>query len=256
MSRARLWWRDLALGIQLAFRGARTRTALTAVGIGLGVGVLLFAASLPNAIHHREVRESARSIWSTTNTDPSGRPGPATDRTALVSDATTIWRATASRHAHRRRRRQSTGPARRSARTRPRRADRLRQARRAPARARCAAAARAAARPDRRHDRPVRPRRPERPLLLRRHRHPVRRRRGRPRPIGQPHRAVRRRWRRAADGPVHARPRDHRGGRPAVPDRDPRLDGRAVRQRTTRSSARRPATGRHEPAGDRPHRGR
>lgn len=59
----RTWMRDLALGARFAVTGGRggwIRTALTATGIGCGVALLLVAASLPNMLFQREVRESAR----------------------------------------------------------------------------------------------------------------------------------------------------------------------------------------------------
>ncbi|MEV0447798.1 FtsX-like permease family protein [Streptomyces sp. NPDC050600] len=59
----RTWARDLALGARFAITGGRggwIRTALTATGIGFGVALLLVAASLPNMLFQREVRESAR----------------------------------------------------------------------------------------------------------------------------------------------------------------------------------------------------
>ncbi|MEV7278291.1 FtsX-like permease family protein [Streptomyces sp. NPDC093111] len=59
----RTWARDLALGARFAVTGGRggwIRTALTATGIGCGVALLLVAASLPNMLFQREVRESAR----------------------------------------------------------------------------------------------------------------------------------------------------------------------------------------------------
>ncbi|GAA2783374.1 FtsX-like permease family protein [Streptomyces showdoensis] len=59
----RTWARDLALGARFAVTGGRggwIRTALTATGIGFGVALLLVAASLPNMLFQREVRESAR----------------------------------------------------------------------------------------------------------------------------------------------------------------------------------------------------
>lgn len=94
MTLPRVWARDLGLGVQLAFRGARTRTALTAIGIALGVGVLLFAASLPGAIDAREARLDARSMWGSAPIVDSGngyRNVEATDHTALVAEVTTIW---------------------------------------------------------------------------------------------------------------------------------------------------------------------
>ncbi|MEU5983755.1 FtsX-like permease family protein [Streptomyces sp. NPDC047434] len=60
----RLRARDLALGARFAFGGGRRgaiRTVLTATGIGLGVALLLVAASFPNMMFSREVREAQRS---------------------------------------------------------------------------------------------------------------------------------------------------------------------------------------------------
>ncbi|MFJ3900811.1 FtsX-like permease family protein [Streptomyces sp. NPDC090025] len=57
------WARDLGFGARFAVTGGRAgllRTVLTATGIGLGVALLLVAASLPNMLFQREVRESAR----------------------------------------------------------------------------------------------------------------------------------------------------------------------------------------------------
>ncbi|MFD5829956.1 FtsX-like permease family protein [Lentzea sp. NPDC060358] len=58
---------DLALGVRLAVGGSRkswARLLLQGLGIGLGVALLLFAASLPNAIGAREAREDARNAVS------------------------------------------------------------------------------------------------------------------------------------------------------------------------------------------------
>ncbi len=95
--RAHAWLRDLSLGLQFAFRGARVRTALTATGIGLAVGVLMFAASLPGAIEARQQRDAARNIWGDqlVVSDSSGQTTSAltkpSDDSALVSDVATIW---------------------------------------------------------------------------------------------------------------------------------------------------------------------
>ncbi|MER7624697.1 FtsX-like permease family protein [Streptomyces sp. NPDC126503] len=57
--------RDLALGARFAFTGGRSgllRTVLTATGVGFGVALLLLAASFPNMLFQREVRESVRAV--------------------------------------------------------------------------------------------------------------------------------------------------------------------------------------------------
>ncbi|WMX45279.1 FtsX-like permease family protein [Streptomyces roseicoloratus] len=85
----RTWTRDLALGARFAVtggRGGRLRTALTATGIGLGVALLLVAASLPNMLFQREVRESARSVDASEQVE---RPGPGT---FLYADRSTLYR--------------------------------------------------------------------------------------------------------------------------------------------------------------------
>ncbi|MFD5325631.1 FtsX-like permease family protein [Streptomyces sp. NPDC127092] len=85
----RTWTRDLALGARLAVtggRGGRLRTALTATGIGLGVALLLVAASMPEMLFQREVRESARSVDAS---EPVERPGP---ETFLYADQSTLYR--------------------------------------------------------------------------------------------------------------------------------------------------------------------
>ncbi|MFD0370327.1 FtsX-like permease family protein [Streptomyces sp. NPDC127114] len=85
----RTWTRDLALGARFAVtggRGGRLRTALTATGIGLGVALLLVAASMPQMLFQREVRESARSVDAS---EPVERPGP---ETFLYADQSTLYR--------------------------------------------------------------------------------------------------------------------------------------------------------------------
>ncbi|MFC9792103.1 FtsX-like permease family protein [Streptomyces sp. NPDC127584] len=57
--------RDLALGARFSVAGGRSgrlRTLLTATGVGFGVALLLLAASLPNMLFQREVRESVRAV--------------------------------------------------------------------------------------------------------------------------------------------------------------------------------------------------
>ncbi|MFI0823406.1 FtsX-like permease family protein [Streptomyces roseolus] len=61
----RPWARDLALGARFAATGGRSgvlRTLLTASGVGFGVALLLLAASFPNMLFQREVRESVRAV--------------------------------------------------------------------------------------------------------------------------------------------------------------------------------------------------
>ncbi|MGV9691293.1 FtsX-like permease family protein [Streptomyces sp. NPDC003444] len=61
----RTWARDLALGARFAVTGGRPgllRTLLTATGVGFGVALLLLAASLPNILFQREVREAVRAV--------------------------------------------------------------------------------------------------------------------------------------------------------------------------------------------------
>ncbi|MFJ5828427.1 FtsX-like permease family protein [Streptomyces sp. NPDC093089] len=61
----RTWARDLALGARFAVTGGRPgllRTLLTATGVGFGVALLLLAASFPNMLFQREVRESVRAV--------------------------------------------------------------------------------------------------------------------------------------------------------------------------------------------------
>ncbi|MER8044823.1 FtsX-like permease family protein [Streptomyces sp. NPDC094032] len=90
----RTWVRDLALGARFAVTGGRggwIRTALTATGIGCGVALLLVAASLPNMLFQREVRESARLPDAS---HEIAKPGPDTflyvsHRTEYRGDAVT-----------------------------------------------------------------------------------------------------------------------------------------------------------------------
>ncbi|MFF8607295.1 FtsX-like permease family protein [Streptomyces sp. NPDC015346] len=87
--RIRTWARDLALGARFAVTGGRQgllRTTLTAVGVGLGVALLLAAASLPNMLFVREVRESAREPDASYETVT---PGP---DTFLYVRAETLYR--------------------------------------------------------------------------------------------------------------------------------------------------------------------
>ncbi|WP_370414670.1 FtsX-like permease family protein [Streptomyces fradiae] len=82
------WLRDLALGARFAVTGGRggwLRTVLTATGIGLGVALLLVAASLPNMLFQREVRESARQPDASHEV---AKPGP---DTFLYVQAETVY---------------------------------------------------------------------------------------------------------------------------------------------------------------------
>ncbi|MFF5281487.1 FtsX-like permease family protein [Streptomyces sp. NPDC013171] len=59
------WVRDLTLGARFAVTGGRSgllRTLLTATGVGFGVALLLLAASFPNMLFQREVREAVRAV--------------------------------------------------------------------------------------------------------------------------------------------------------------------------------------------------
>ncbi|MFE5731239.1 FtsX-like permease family protein [Streptomyces sp. NPDC056528] len=72
--------RDLALGARFAVTGGRPgllRTLLTATGVGFGVALLLLAASLPNMLFQREVRESVRAVDGSREVTA---PGPHTFR--------------------------------------------------------------------------------------------------------------------------------------------------------------------------------
>ncbi len=75
MKRGAAWIRDLMLGIRFAVTGGPrgwTRTALTAVGVGLGVALLLFAASVPALLQHRDDRVAARALGFQ-DAEPSAR---------------------------------------------------------------------------------------------------------------------------------------------------------------------------------------
>ncbi|MFD8210764.1 FtsX-like permease family protein [Streptomyces sp. NPDC059695] len=66
------WARDLTLGARFAVTGGRSgllRTALTATGVGFGVALLLLAASFPNMLFQREVRESVRAVDASQTVD-------------------------------------------------------------------------------------------------------------------------------------------------------------------------------------------
>ncbi|WP_399129893.1 FtsX-like permease family protein [Actinacidiphila sp. ITFR-21] len=66
---ARVWIRDLALGVRFAVDGGRegwTRTVLTGVGVGLGVALLLLAAAVPAMLATRDHKREARDPLSAT----------------------------------------------------------------------------------------------------------------------------------------------------------------------------------------------
>ncbi|MFF0427459.1 FtsX-like permease family protein [Streptomyces sp. NPDC004520] len=70
------WARDLTLGARFAVTGGRSgllRTLLTATGVGFGVALLLLAASFPNMLFQREVREAVRAVDGSEQVD-SPRP--------------------------------------------------------------------------------------------------------------------------------------------------------------------------------------
>lgn len=82
--------RALAFGARLALFGGRNsaiRTSLTAVGVGLGVAMLLFAASVPTARHHRDQR-----IHHRIDVNLSDRAITRSDHTVLIKDIDTVFR--------------------------------------------------------------------------------------------------------------------------------------------------------------------
>lgn len=81
---------DLRLGMRLAWRGARTRTLLTAIGISLAVAVLLVAASIPHARDAVEARSLAREAYPTSVLQ-GGKVPPATDSTVRVGRRSSEW---------------------------------------------------------------------------------------------------------------------------------------------------------------------
>ncbi|WP_282794881.1 FtsX-like permease family protein [Streptomyces sp. CC224B] len=88
---ARAWARDLAMGLRFAVGGGREgwiRTLLTAVGVGLGVALLLGAASVPELMHHRDARSTARTPLG----EMSGEKVERSDSTVLIVNAGTDFR--------------------------------------------------------------------------------------------------------------------------------------------------------------------
>ncbi|MET9017298.1 ABC transporter permease [Streptomyces olivaceoviridis] len=88
-------FRAVALGARLALTGGRVsavRTILMAAGIGIGVAVVLLAASVPTARHHRDLR-----IHERIDVNLDDRVVPASRRTVLVSDIDTVFRDVAIR---------------------------------------------------------------------------------------------------------------------------------------------------------------
>lgn len=85
-------WRlaDLALGMRLAWRGARARTLLTATGIALASAVLLFAAALPHAADRQAERNLARE-WSMSTGPGAALPPAPSPHTVVVQAQWTQW---------------------------------------------------------------------------------------------------------------------------------------------------------------------
>jgi len=82
--------RALGFGARLALAGGRdntVRTVLVAMGVGLGVAMLLLAASVPNARHHRDER-----IHRRIDVNLDGRAIEASDHTVLISEIDTVFR--------------------------------------------------------------------------------------------------------------------------------------------------------------------
>ncbi|MET8546551.1 ABC transporter permease, partial [Kitasatospora sp. NPDC004799] len=82
----------LALGARLALTNGRDgwgRLLLTACGVGLGVALLLFTASFPGIVHHRDQRLYVQNDLF----HDEDLPAP-TDRTVLVAGADTTFHGT------------------------------------------------------------------------------------------------------------------------------------------------------------------
>ncbi|MBX7554576.1 FtsX-like permease family protein [Streptomyces sp. NPDC004232] len=82
--------RALGFGARLALTGGRDgaiRTTLTAVGVGLGVAMLLLAASVPTARHHRDER-----IHHRIDINLDDRVIKPSADTVLISDIDTVFR--------------------------------------------------------------------------------------------------------------------------------------------------------------------
>ncbi|MFH8614050.1 FtsX-like permease family protein [Streptomyces sp. NPDC017979] len=90
------WARDLALGLRFGATGGRegwTRTVLTALGVGVGVATLLFAASVPRMVEHRDDREESR-YWISAG-EQGEAPAKPTDSTVVLAMANTEYRGEA-----------------------------------------------------------------------------------------------------------------------------------------------------------------
>ncbi|MFJ3217908.1 ABC transporter permease [Kitasatospora sp. NPDC086801] len=86
---------QLGLGVRLALTNGRDgwgRLLLTACGVGLGVALLLFTASFPGIVQHRNERLYVQN--DTFHDEDLPTPG---DRTVLVATADTTFRGTAIR---------------------------------------------------------------------------------------------------------------------------------------------------------------
>ncbi|MFD7450651.1 FtsX-like permease family protein [Kitasatospora sp. NPDC059827] len=83
---------QLGLGVRLAVTSGRDgwgRLLLTALGVGLGVAMLLFTASFPGIVHHRDQR-----LYTQNDTfDDEALPAPG-DRTVLIAVADTTFHGT------------------------------------------------------------------------------------------------------------------------------------------------------------------
>ncbi|MFJ9691523.1 FtsX-like permease family protein [Kitasatospora sp. NPDC101183] len=83
---------QVGLGVRLAVTGGRDglgRLVLTALGVGLGVTLLLFTASFPGIVHHRDQRIYVQN--DTFRDEDVPAPG---DSTALIAVADSTWHGT------------------------------------------------------------------------------------------------------------------------------------------------------------------